>query len=45
MLVVAYKVNETMVGNFERDEGGCSGFIIIGLTVFITIINITWGVF
>jgi hypothetical protein len=45
MLVVAYKVNETMVGNFERDQGGCSGAIIIGLTVFITLINITWGVF
>lgn len=45
MLVVAYKINETMVGNFEREQGGCSGGVLIGLTVFITLINITWGVF
>src|SRR4051794_33228595 len=33
MLVVAYKINETLVGNYERDQGGCSGVILIGLTI------------
>ena len=48
MLVVAYKVNELLVGNYvnESSDGlGCSGVIVIILTAVITIGNITWLVF
>ena len=48
MLVVAYKINETLVGNYERENTnglGCSGVIIIVLTALITLGNITWAVY
>lgn len=48
MLVVSFKINETLVGNYERENTngvGCSGFIIILLTVCITAGNIVWAVY
>lgn len=48
MLVVAYKINEKLVSNYERentDGVGCSGVIIIILTGLITVGNITWAVY
>lgn len=48
MLVVAYKVNEALVGNYESESTsglGCSGVIVIALTAIITIGNIVWLVF
>ena len=48
MLVVAYKINETLVGNYERENTqglGCSGLVIIVLTAIITAGNITWAIF
>lgn len=48
MLVVAYKVNEILVGNYqvESSDGlGCSGVIVIILTVLLTGGNITWLIF
>lgn len=45
MLVVAYKINEALVSNYERDRGGCSGIILIVLTAIFTGISITWLVY
>ncbi|TNV87241.1 hypothetical protein FGO68_gene8497 [Halteria grandinella] len=48
MLVVAYKVNELLVGNYESESSdglGCSGIIVIILTVLLTAGNITWLIF
>lgn len=48
MLVVAYKINEMLVGNYETEssEGiGCSGIIVLILTFLITAGNITWLIF
>ena len=48
MLVVAYKINEALVGNYEKEESnglGCSGIVIIILTGLITIGNIVWIIF
>ncbi|CDW86304.1 membrane protein [Stylonychia lemnae] len=48
MLVVAYKINEVLVGNYERENTsglGCSGVIIIVLTAIITAGDITWAIF
>ena len=45
--MVAYKINETLVKNIEREDNGigCSGVVIVTLTLVITIGNITWAVF
>ena len=48
MLVVAYKINESLVSNYEAENTngvGCSGIIIIVLTALITIGNVTWAVY
>ena len=47
MLVVAYKVNERMIKNYENEgkDVGCSGVIIIFLTLTLTAGNITWMVY
>jgi hypothetical protein len=48
MLVVAYKVNEVLVGNYslENTDGvSLSTVILIGLTGLITIGNVVWLVF
>ena len=48
MLVVAYKINETLIGNYESENTnglGCSGIIVIILTGLITIGNIVWAVY
>jgi hypothetical protein len=45
ILMVAYKINDTLVGNYEREGGqgiGCSGAIIIGLTFIFTCGSIVW---
>ena len=47
-MVVAYKINEKLVVNYESENTqgvGCSGIIIIILTLLITIGNITWAIF
>lgn len=48
MLVVAYTVNELLVGNFESENTqglGCSGVIVITITAIFTIGNIVWMVY
>ena len=48
MLVVAYKINETLVGNYENESGsglGCSGVVVIIITGIFTIGNIVWLVY
>jgi hypothetical protein len=48
MLVVAYKVNDVLVGNYslENSDGvSLSTVILIGITGLITIGNIVWLVF
>lgn len=48
MLIVAYKINDTLVANYEREGGDgmtCSGVILIFLTVVITCGNLTFGVY
>ena len=42
MLVVAYKINEVLVGNYERNGDACSQAIIIGSTLFLTGISLGW---
>ena len=48
MLVVAYKVNECLVGNFEAqytDGIGCSGVIVIIITALFSIGNVVWLIY
>lgn len=45
MLIVAYKINDSLVGNYERDGSCCSAAIVIGVTAFLSSINIVWAVF
>ena len=48
MLVVSYKINDTLIGNYESENTngiGCSGIIVIFITALITIGNITWAVY
>lgn len=49
MLIVAYKINEGLVGNYEKENPangvGCSGIIIIAFTLLSTAGNITWTVY
>ena len=48
MLVVAYQLNEVLVGNYEHENTdglGCSGIIVIIITALVTIGNIVWLVF
>ena len=42
MLVVAYKVNDTLFQNWRDDGGRCSGGILLGAFVVITCVNIYW---
>ena len=44
MLVVAYKINEVLVGNYERDQSNCSGIIIVLVTVVLSLVNVTWAI-
>ena len=48
MLVVAYKLNELLVGNYESESTdgiGCSGVVVIVLTALFSIGNVVWLVF
>lgn len=45
MLVVAYKINEVLVGNFNDNGDSCSGAILIGVTATLTIISLVWNGF
>jgi hypothetical protein len=48
MLVVAYQLNELLVGNYEVERGegiGVSGAIVIAITAIFTIGNIVWLIF
>ncbi len=42
MLVVCYKINDTLVGNYDRDANACSGIILIGVTGVLNIANLTF---
>ena len=42
MLISAYKVNDQLVANYEKDQGKCSAIILMGTTVGITALNIFW---
>jgi hypothetical protein len=42
MLIVAYKVNDTLFQNYKDDDSGCSGCILLGAFVVITCVNIYW---
>ena len=42
MLVVAYKINEQLVSNVEKDESCCSQAILMGAFLIITGFNIWW---
>jgi len=44
MLVVAYKINNRLVGNYEAEEGrfGCSASILLGITLLVSLWNITF---
>jgi hypothetical protein len=49
MLIVAYKINERLISNYENENPsngvGCSGIIIILITVLLTSGNLTWTVY
>lgn len=42
MLVVSYKINETLVNNYNNDDTKCSGIILMSVTIAITSSNILW---
>ena len=44
MLVVAYKINDLLVSNYEKDTGSCSGIVLVGVTLALTIVNCVWVV-
>lgn len=48
MLIVAYNINDTLVGNYESegvDGLGCSGIIVIFVTGILTIGNVVFLVY
>jgi hypothetical protein len=46
ILIVAYKINERLIINYENEDGlGVSGVVVILLTLLFTAGNITWIVF
>lgn len=42
MLVVSYKINGTLVSNYEKDEGKCSAIILMLVTLCVTAGNGFW---
>lgn len=44
MLVVSYKINGTLVANYQKDEGNCSGIILMFVTIIILAGNAFWVV-
>ena len=42
MLIVAYKINETLVENYSKDETNCSAIILVIVTLAIVGGIITW---
>ena len=48
-MIVAYKFNEVLINNYNKENPanniGCSGFIIILLTLILTAGNVTWIVY
>lgn len=42
MLVVSYKINETLVNNYNNDETKCSAIILMSTTISITFSNLFW---
>ena len=45
MLIVSYKINDSLVGNYERDGSACSAAIVIGVTGIISAFNLVWAGF
>jgi hypothetical protein len=44
MLVVAYKINETLVENYNKDDTNCSAIILMIVTISIVGGIVTWVV-
>ena len=42
MLVVAYKINEVLVRNYEEAGDSCSGAILVGMTISLTVLSAVW---
>jgi len=42
MLVVSYKINETLVNNYNNDQTKCSAIILMSTTIAITLSNLLW---
>jgi hypothetical protein len=42
MLIVAYKLNDTIVGRYNGNETTCNAILIIIVTFIIIGINVTW---
>ena len=42
MLVVAYKINEVLVTNYEESGDSCSGAILLGMTISLSAISLVW---
>jgi len=42
MLVVAYKINDSLVENANADAGSCSSIILVGFTLLLTCFNGYW---
>ena len=45
MLIVAYKINEVLVTNYEESGDSCSGAILLGMTISLTLICLIWNGF
>ena len=45
MLIVAYKINDTLIGNYNNTFNKGLAVLIVAVTVILTGVNITWIVF
>jgi len=45
MLIVAYKINEILVKNYEKDDSKCNSLILIGALLSFLGGSLTWLVF
>jgi hypothetical protein len=42
MLIVSYKINDLIVGNYNRNPSGCNAALIVITTLVFTTISIVW---
>lgn len=45
MLIVAYQINDHLVENAAKDTGDCSTYVLVGLTLILTVINVAWLIY